>query len=117
MYPAGVKELTPEDVTPNAPSLVVYSRKGYIKRMSADTFTVQGRAGRGGVDAERFVGGGRAGVGEGGEGEIAMSRLIVQESGTARGGSALAPWSQLCCAAPGPVRPPHRAPDLTKHLA
>ena len=54
VYPAGVKELTPEDVTPNAPSLVVYSRKGYIKRMSADTFTVQGRAGRGRVAAAQI---------------------------------------------------------------
>lgn len=44
---AGGKELTQEDITPNAPSLVVYSRKGYIKRMSADAFTVQGKGGRG----------------------------------------------------------------------
>lgn len=44
---AGGRELTQEDITPNAPSLVVYSRKGYVKRMSADTFTVQGLRGRG----------------------------------------------------------------------
>lgn len=43
----GGKELRQEDITPNAPSLVVYSRKGYIKRMSADTFSVQGKGGKG----------------------------------------------------------------------
>lgn len=35
------------DIIPNAPSIVVYSKKGYIKRMSADTFAVQGKGGRG----------------------------------------------------------------------
>lgn len=36
-----------EDIIPNNPSLVVYSRKGYIKRIPADTFAVQHRGGTG----------------------------------------------------------------------
>ncbi|KAL4439020.1 hypothetical protein ABPG77_006957 [Micractinium sp. CCAP 211/92] len=43
----GEVELRHEDVIPNAPSLVVYSRRGYIKRMRADTFGVQKRGGKG----------------------------------------------------------------------
>lgn len=37
-----------EDIIPNSQSLVVFSRKGYIKRIPADTFSVQHRGGRGG---------------------------------------------------------------------
>jgi DNA gyrase/topoisomerase IV subunit A len=44
---AGGVELREEDIIPNSPSVVVYSRKGYIKRMSADTFAVQGVRGTG----------------------------------------------------------------------
>lgn len=36
-----------EDIIPNSQSLVVFSRKGYIKRIPADTFAVQLRGGRG----------------------------------------------------------------------
>ena len=36
-----------EDIIPNSQSLVVFSRKGYIKRIPADTFSVQHRGGRG----------------------------------------------------------------------
>ena len=36
-----------EDIIPNSQSLVVFSRKGYIKRIPADTFAVQHRGGRG----------------------------------------------------------------------
>ena len=36
-----------EDIIPNSHSLVVFSRKGYIKRIPADTFAVQHRGGRG----------------------------------------------------------------------
>ena len=36
-----------EDITPNSQSLVVYSRRGYIKRIPADTFAVQNRGGKG----------------------------------------------------------------------
>jgi DNA gyrase subunit A len=33
--------LAAEDVIPNAESLVTFSRKGYLKRMGSDTFSVQ----------------------------------------------------------------------------
>ena len=36
-----------EDIIPNSQSLVVYSKKGYIKRIPADTFAVQNRGGKG----------------------------------------------------------------------
>ncbi|KAL3143174.1 hypothetical protein ABBQ38_002033 [Trebouxia sp. C0009 RCD-2024] len=36
-----------EDIIPNSQSLVVFSRKGYIKRIPADTFSLQHRGGRG----------------------------------------------------------------------
>lgn len=36
-----------EDIIPNSQSLVVFSRKGYIKRIPTDTFAVQHRGGRG----------------------------------------------------------------------
>lgn len=39
--------MTVEDIIPNSQSLVVFSRKGYIKRIPADTFSVQHRGGRG----------------------------------------------------------------------
>ena len=45
--PAGEVELRHEDVIPNSQSLVVYSRRGYIKRMRADTFGVQKLRGKG----------------------------------------------------------------------
>ena len=41
-------ELRQEDIIANTPSLVVYSRRGYIKRMRVDTFGVQNLGGRGG---------------------------------------------------------------------
>lgn len=34
-------QLEPEDVIPNHQSLILFSRKGFIKRMPADTFTPQ----------------------------------------------------------------------------
>ena len=34
-------ELTVEDVTPNTASLLVFSRRGYLKRMRADLFSPQ----------------------------------------------------------------------------
>lgn len=40
-------ELRQEDIIPNTPSLIVYSRRGYIKRMRADTFDVQRLGGKG----------------------------------------------------------------------
>ncbi|PRW61571.1 DNA gyrase subunit A [Chlorella sorokiniana] len=43
----GEVELRQEDIIPNTPSLVVYSRRGYIKRMRADAFDVQRLGGKG----------------------------------------------------------------------
>ena len=43
----GQEEMREVDIIPNAPSIIVYSRKGYIKRMSIDTFAVQGVRGTG----------------------------------------------------------------------
>lgn len=40
-------ELRVEDIIQNAPSLIMYSKKGYIKRMNIDTFASQGRGGTG----------------------------------------------------------------------
>lgn len=40
-------ELRQEDIIPNTPSLIVYSRRGYIKRMRADAFDVQRLGGKG----------------------------------------------------------------------
>jgi DNA gyrase subunit A len=40
-------ELTKEDIIPNKASLIVYSKKGYIKRISADAFSVQRLRGTG----------------------------------------------------------------------
>uniref|UniRef100_A0A1D2AGK7 DNA topoisomerase (ATP-hydrolyzing) n=1 Tax=Auxenochlorella protothecoides TaxID=3075 RepID=A0A1D2AGK7_AUXPR len=45
--PGSSGDLQTEDVTPNAPSLIVYSRRGYIKRMRTDAFSVQRLRGRG----------------------------------------------------------------------
>lgn len=36
-----------EDIIPNEQSLIVFSRKGYVKRMHAATFSVQHRGGKG----------------------------------------------------------------------
>ena len=36
-------ELSEEDVIPNRASLLVFSRRGYIKRMPADLFAAQAR--------------------------------------------------------------------------
>ncbi|KAK9837232.1 hypothetical protein WJX81_000248 [Elliptochloris bilobata] len=44
---AGEGLLTVEDVTPNTASLLVFSRRGYLKRMRADLFSPQLRGGRG----------------------------------------------------------------------
>ena len=57
--PAGEVELRHEDVIPNSQSLVVYSRRGYIKRMRADTFGVQKLRGKGGCWCDFLPGCGR----------------------------------------------------------
>ena len=36
--------LSEEDVVPNRPSVLVFSRKGYVKRMPADLFATQASA-------------------------------------------------------------------------
>ena len=43
----GQTEVREVDIIPNSPSIVSFSKKGYIKRMSADTFTAQGLKGIG----------------------------------------------------------------------
>jgi len=43
----GVKEFSVEDLVPNEEAVVFMTRDGYIKRMSPDTFKVQGRGGKG----------------------------------------------------------------------
>lgn len=55
MSPQGEVELRTEDVIPNAPSLVVYSRRGYIKRMRPESFGAQKRGGMGGWGGWCFV--------------------------------------------------------------
>ena len=40
-HEAGNGELSVEDVTPNTASLLVFSRRGYLKRMRADLFSPQ----------------------------------------------------------------------------
>lgn len=40
-------QLATEDIIPNAQSLIVFSARGFIKRMPADTFSVQNRGGTG----------------------------------------------------------------------
>jgi len=39
-------ELRQEDIIPNTPSLIVYSRRGYIKRMRVDALDVQRLGGK-----------------------------------------------------------------------
>lgn len=46
-------ELKKEDIIPNKPSLIVFSKRGYIKRMSADAFTVQRLRGQGMIAAKK----------------------------------------------------------------
>ncbi len=43
----GAKEFSTEDLVPNEEAVVMMTRDGYIKRMSPDTFRVQGRGGKG----------------------------------------------------------------------
>ncbi|MFH1412420.1 MAG: DNA gyrase subunit A [bacterium] len=43
----GVREFGMEDLVPNEEVVVMMTRDGYIKRMSKDTFKVQGRGGKG----------------------------------------------------------------------
>lgn len=52
---AGV-EIREVDTIPNAPCVITYSKKGYIKRMPAETFSLQARGGRGKAGA-RLKGG------------------------------------------------------------
>ena len=40
-------QLSDEDLIPNQPSLILFSRRGYIKRMLGNTFAVQNRGGKG----------------------------------------------------------------------
>ena len=43
----GTAELKEEDVTPNTPSLITFSSRGYIKRMPVSAWDVQRRGGKG----------------------------------------------------------------------
>lgn len=43
----GVKDFSMEDLVPNEDAVVAMTRDGYIKRVSPDTFKVQGRGGKG----------------------------------------------------------------------
>jgi len=43
----GVKDFSVEDLVPNETTVVTMTRDGYIKRMTEDTFKVQGRGGKG----------------------------------------------------------------------
>ena len=43
----GVKEFSVEDLVPNEEAVVMMTRDGYIKRLTPDTFKVQGRGGKG----------------------------------------------------------------------
>ncbi len=43
----GVKEFSMEDLVPNEEAVVFMTRDGYIKRLTPDTFKVQGRGGKG----------------------------------------------------------------------
>ncbi len=43
----GVKDISVEDLVPNEETMVMMTRDGYIKRLSPDTFKVQGRGGKG----------------------------------------------------------------------
>ncbi len=45
--PGGGESLTDISVVPNEPNIIVVSKRGFIKRMPADTINVQNRNGRG----------------------------------------------------------------------
>lgn len=47
VVPHGVKDFSVEDLIPNEETVVLMTRDGYIKRLSPDTFKVQGRGGKG----------------------------------------------------------------------
>ncbi len=47
VMPHGVKEFSVEDLVPNEEAMVMMTRDGYIKRLTPDTFKVQGRGGKG----------------------------------------------------------------------
>ena len=49
LEPAAQKSSALDEISviPNEPSIIVFSKRGYIKRMRADTFNVQARGGRG----------------------------------------------------------------------
>ncbi|MEK9155297.1 MAG: DNA gyrase subunit A [Patescibacteria group bacterium] len=44
---AGIKEFSMEDIIADTPAVVMMTKDGYIKRVPADTFTQQGRGGKG----------------------------------------------------------------------
>lgn len=44
---AGVKEFSMEDIIADTPAVIMMTKDGYIKRLAADTFTQQGRGGKG----------------------------------------------------------------------
>ncbi len=43
----GVQDISVEDLVPNEETMIMMTRDGYIKRLSPDTFKVQGRGGKG----------------------------------------------------------------------
>ena len=43
----GIKDFSMEDLVPNEEAVVLMTRDGYIKRVTPDTFKVQGRGGKG----------------------------------------------------------------------
>jgi len=47
VVPHGVSDFSVEDLVPNEEAVVFMTRDGYIKRMTPDTFKVQGRGGKG----------------------------------------------------------------------
>lgn len=47
VIPNGVKDFSMEDVIPDAPTVVMITREGYIKRLDPDTFKTQARGGKG----------------------------------------------------------------------
>jgi len=47
VIPHGVKDFSVEDLVPNEETVIMMTRDGYIKRLPADTFKVQGRGGKG----------------------------------------------------------------------
>lgn len=44
---AGVKEFSMEDIIADVPAVIMMTKDGYIKRLAPDTFTQQGRGGKG----------------------------------------------------------------------